>query len=197
MKKLRTIVLFIGCALILCSLGLLGFSLLHANRAVQDNAASVSQIQALLPPRSIGTMDIYSDTEMPVLQVGGKDFIGLVDIPAFGLTLPIRSSWDAGNVSSSPCRFWGSVYDGSLIVGGADQSGQFDCLDKIQNGDVVTVTDMTGAEFSYAVDRIDRSSSAQAQVLMNSPAHLTLFVRDAYNLNYIIVRCVSQTRLNP
>ena len=44
--------------------------------------------------------------------------------------------------------------------------------------------------FSYVVERVDRSSTAQADVLMNEESDLTLFVRDAQLLEYIILRCV-------
>ena len=107
-------------------------------------------------------------------------------------TLPVAGSWDAGKVNSYPCRFWGTVYDGSLIVGGADQPGQFAGFDRIFDGSAVTVTDMTGAEFSYVVDRVERSKSAQAEVLMAGEADLTLFARDAYSLEYVILRCVEE-----
>ena len=135
-------------------------------------------------------MDSYRDMEMPALDLDGQDFIGLVDIPAFGVTLPIAGSWDAKRVADYPCRFWGTVYDGSLVVGGADQVGQFDGFDRIQDGSAITVTDMTGEVFSYVVAKVERSKSAQADVLMDPDADLTLFARDAYSLEYLLVRCV-------
>lgn len=140
-------------------------------------------------------MDSYSVMEMPVLEIEGQDFSGIVDIPAFGLMLPIYNTWDSRKVTSFPCRFYGTVYDGSLIVGGSDQEGQFDCFEKIQNGSTVIITDMTGAEFYYTVVRIDRAKSAEADILINEDADLTLFVRDAYSLDYIIVRCALEGRL--
>jgi len=192
MAKSSKMLLSVGCILVAASLGLLIFSHFHAQNAANTNAHIVAQIRSVIPSPTAGVMDTYLDMEMPALQIGGQDFIGLVDIPAFGLTLPIYSIWDTGTVTSFPCRFWGSVYDGSLIVGGADQPGQFDCLDNIQNGDTVTVTDMTGAQFSYGVVRVERAKSAQADRLTDSNTELTLFVRDTYNLDYIIVRCASE-----
>lgn len=189
MRKRSKIFFALGLLLILGSLVILAVSWFQAQRA-QDNAAKVlSQIQAVLPEKSVGTKDIYSSMEMPVLQIDNQDFIGIIDIPAFGITLPVYSTWDARKVTSFPCRFSGTVYDGSLIVGGTDQQGQFDCFDRLQHGNTVTVTDMNGAEFSYTVSRIDRAKSAEADVLIDEMFDLTLFVRDAFSLEYIIVRC--------
>ena len=192
MKRRANLFLVIGCLLVAGSLALLAYSSIHSAQAQKHNAEVVAQITTILPDRIDGVMDNYSNMEMPAMQIAGEDYIGLLEIPAFGLTLPIGSSWDAGKVTSYPCRFWGTVYDGSLVVGGADQAGQLDCLDQIWDGSVVTVTDMTGSVFRYMVSRVERSKSAQAEVLLDDAADLSLFVRDAYNLEYIIVRCMTK-----
>jgi len=129
---------------------------------------------------------------MPALELHGADFIALLEIPAYGLKLPVCSMWDKEAVMSYPCRFYGSTYDGTLIVGGYDQAGQFDFFDRIQDGAAVTVTDMTGSTFSYAVALVERSDSAQAEILLDDTADLTLFVRDAQGLEYILLRCVAK-----
>ena len=192
MKRSGNILLIAGCILILGSLVTLSASRILEDRAQKRNAERVELIFSIIPPQSTGSMESYRDMAMPALQIHDRDFIGVVDIPTFGVSLPIYSTWDAGKVSSFPCRFWGTVYDGSLIVGGADQRGQFACLDQLWNGDTVTVTDMTGSVFTYTVSNIQRSRSAAAEVLLNEASDLTLFVRDAYNLEYILVRCVTK-----
>ena len=88
-----------------------------------------------------------------------------------------------------PCRFHGSVYDGTLVIGGYDQVGQFDFFDRINPGAHIYVTDMTGTEFEYHVVRIDRAKEINAEKLMNQNAGLTLFVRNRYSMEYLIVRC--------
>lgn len=191
MSKRHKIYQILGCLLILCGMGILLFSQLHAQKAQAEAAQITEKICAILPPRSAGMMEVYSCAQMPVLQIDGKDFSGLVEIPAFGVTLPIYSTWDSAKVTSYPCRFGGTVYDGSLIVGGADQQGQFDFLDRIQLGAIIKVTDMTGAEYVYTVTRVDRSKSAESEILMDEGSDLTLFARDTYSLDYLMVRCVS------
>lgn len=190
MRRSGNIFLFAGLLLVLGSFGLLAATTLQTNAAASAAAELSAQLEDAMPPRSAGLMDSYTNMEMPALSLDGQDFIGTVAVPAFQVVLPIASAWDTGKVSSFPCRFWGTVYDGSLILGGADQTGQFDFLDQIQNDDSVLVTDMTGAQFSYRVSEIHRADSAQADVLLDDSSDLTLFSRNARSLEYIIVRCV-------
>jgi len=39
---------------------------------------------------------------------------------------------------------------------------------------------------------VERSDSAQAEILLDDTADLTLFVRDAQGLEYILLRCVAK-----
>lgn len=190
MRRNGKVMVLIGFLLVLSSLVFLLSSQLRMKHAVRANHEIVQTMETILPERRQGVKDPDRNTEMPALEIGDEDYIALLEIPAFGLKLPVCDSWDKGKVASHPCRFWGTVYNGSLVIGGYDQSGQFDFFDCIYNGAVVTVTDMTGSEFSYVVNRVDHSTSAQAEVLMDGEADLTLFVRDAGLLEYIILRCV-------
>lgn len=189
MKRIGKVCFLLGCVMILFSLALLGYSQFHARMAGRKAAAISETIQDILTVRTTGIMDSYSCMEMPVLQIEDQDFCGLLEIPGYGITLPIYDTWDAAKTNCYPCRFWGSTYDGSLIVGGSDQTGQFDMLDQIQNGCVVSVLDMTGAEFDYTVSWVQRSKEASAQALLEEGWDLTLFARDSTSMDYIIVRC--------
>lgn len=126
---------------------------------------------------------------MPILQIDGVDYAALLEIPAFDIRLPIANNWNSQKLSDPPARFSGSVNQEPLVIGGADEAYQFGFCDKIENGTPITITDMTGAQFSYTVSQIDRSNSAQAQWLMKTDWDLTLFCRDKLTLEYIAVRC--------
>jgi len=188
-KKNFSYLQILGIGLILCSAGLLLFQHFRAHSAVKSAKAVVSQIEALLPVRSTGVPGIYADPAMPVLELDGEDFSGLLDVPAFGVTLPVGSIWDTGKLGFYPCRFWGSANDNSLVIGGTDQQGQFDFCDKIDLGAIITVTDMTGAEFTYSVSQVDRAKHADTGWLCSEDHDLTLFARANFSLEYIAVRC--------
>ncbi len=181
-----------GCLLLLCSLGLFIYEQVAAGIARKTTADMVARLEEILPPESMGVMDTYSSMQMPSIEMDGVNIIGILKIPAQDVALPVGAVWDTKTRTSFPRRFSGTVYDGSLIVGGYDQKGQFDCLKKMDVGDIVTVTDMTGAEFTYTVQRIERKKSVQAEVLADGTSILSLFVRDEYAMEYIVVRCVQK-----
>lgn len=190
MKKTFPILQVLGFLLILGSLGLLLFSRFQSQQGQLHAQEMVRQIRAVLPDSGAGLPGSYSDPRMPVLQVEGQDVACLLEVPAYGLTLPVAASWDSKLTASIPCRFYGSVYDGTMIIGGSDQPGQFDFFTRLDPGDRFRVTDMLGAEFSYTVQRIDRSKTADYEKLSQGDFPLTLFVRSTYSMEYILVRCV-------
>lgn len=183
-------IILLGVLLLACSLGILLYTQFSAQKAQKTSADIVARLEEILPPKSVGVVDDYSSMQMPVLELDGAELIGVVEIPEWNVVLPVGSTWDTRTIYSFPQRFSGTVYDSSLIVGGMDQAGQFDCLKKMDVGNTVIVTDMTGAQFSYTVERIERKKSAEAEVLEDAQSNLTLFVRDEYSMEYIIVRCM-------
>lgn len=196
-KKKASFLEILGIGLILCSAVLLLFQHFRAHTAVVSAKAVVFQMEELMPERTAGIPGIYADPAMPVLELDGEDFSCLLDVPAFGVTLPVGNSWDTGKLGFYPCRFWGSVNDCSLVIGGTDQQGQFDFCGKIDLGTVITVTDMTGAEFTYSVTRVDRANQADADWLCSEAYDLTLFARAKFSLEYIAVRCSLSSRTSP
>jgi len=189
MKKNAVLLQKLGFALVLLSFVILVGSELLAvsNRSATRNLTE--QIRSGLAERTQGNPLDYTDARMPVLQLEGEDFSGLIEVPAFGVALPLGSSWNSHKLNSYPCCFWGSVYDNSLIVGGSGQKDQFAFCRSLDLGDKIRITDMTGVQFSYEVTRIDRRKHADMETFLESEGHLTLFAKDEQSLDYIIVRC--------
>lgn len=183
LQKIGVLLVAVSCLLAM------GTELLASwNRRTAENLAQ--QIQASLPETTEGNPENYTDKDMPVLQLKREDFCGLLQVPSFGISLPIGNSWRSAAVSRYPSRFWGSAYDNSLIIGGSPEEAQFAFCGRLDLGDEIRVTDMTGARFSYEVAAIDRRSHADMDTLQEKESHLILFVRDDATLDYIIVRCL-------
>lgn len=191
MKKLHNLFFLLGFLLMAASLCLLLFTQFRTSRAEKACADTFSKIEALLPAPMAGLAGEYANPEMPVLQIDGQDYACLLEVPGYGIKLPVANQWDRRDVFSHPCRFFGSAYDDTLIIGGADQAGQFDFLSRLDIGECIRITDMTGTEFRYEVARIDRSSSAAYEVLASEAYGLTLFVRSSHFREYILVRCTA------
>ena len=183
------LLLSIGLVLVAASIAAIAFLEISAGVAQKQAETIVGRLEAVMPKPHAGIKDELTNMTMPAFSVDGKDFIGVLEIPSLGRTLPVFSKWDTGSLGRYPCRFTGTAYDGSLIIGGSDRAGQFRGFDTLNVGATVTVTDMTGAVFTYEVKRIDRASHAGAEVLTRGEYDLVLFVQDAFAMEYIIIRC--------
>ena len=190
MKKRKIpLVLILGACLVLISLALLVASQICMHMGTQQCQNTVTQMDKILPERTAGVPGMYPDSGMPVLEIDGKDYVAMLEIPSFGITLPVADKWDSNKLFLSPSRFFGSAYDDTLIIGGIDHPQQFGFCDQIEHGAFVTVTDMTGAQFTYTVSNVERAQHAEAQWLTDTDCDLTLFCRDTYSMEYVAVRC--------
>lgn len=64
-----------------------------------------SEIHSIIP-------DYISDPtmEMPTVEVDGNFYIGILEIHALELSLPVISEWNDTRLKQAPCRYKGSVY---------------------------------------------------------------------------------------
>ena len=195
MKKRKfSMPVILGLVLVLCSLCLVLFFQIRTRLGAQTCQQTAETLSAMIPERSAGVPGSYLQPRMPVLQIDSADYVALLEIPSLDITLPVADQWDSNRLSYSPARFFGSAYDGTLVIGGTDGPGQFRFCDKIDQGVTLTVTDMTGGQFTYTVARVDRSKEAETQWLTQSDWDLTLFCRDQQTLDYLAVRCISDYR---
>lgn len=190
MKGKMTPVLVLGMVLLLAALGVGIYSGVQSYLGREKSQEILLELNGFLPPKTQGVPELYTNSTMPVLELHGTDYVAVVEVPTFGVELPVGDSWEEKKLSETPARFWGSAYDHTLVIGGADTSGQFEFCDQIEHGASVMITDMTGAQFHYTVSRIDRGSHADSQWLTEEQWDLTLFCHDSYAMEYVAVRCL-------
>ena len=75
------------------------------------------------------------EMEMPVRNIDGVDYIGVLTIPAIDLQLPVITSWSYELLQLAPCRFFGSAYTDDLIIAGHNYTTtHFSALSSLQPG---------------------------------------------------------------
>lgn len=155
--------------------------------SAQRAAACVQTLRMLMPEPQGAFLEERADHTMPVLSLDGTDYIGILELPTHASSLPVCADW--GHSSKQPCRFGGSVYDGTVQIGGTSQKGQYDFYREISAGDAVYFTDMTGNRYTYTVKDIRYEKHADQSALNSEDAALVLFIKNIYAFEYVIVFC--------
>ena len=188
-NKLRPICIGIGILLILSAAVWLIFWQISAYRNTALLQSYVDILYEHIPQAQDAVPESRTDNTMPSLNVKDENFVGVIEFPRNAAALPVGAVWSTDH--RYPCRYDGSVYDGTLIIGAANQRGQFDFVKEISVGNLLSVTDMTGSRFSYKVSDIRYSDHADQEVLYHDAADLTIFVKNIYALEYIMIYCTA------
>ncbi len=130
------------------------------------------------------------EMEMPVVEIEGNGYIGLLEIPALGLSLPVMSEWSYPNLKLAPCRYSGSAYAGNFTIAGHNYSTHFGPIGELNAGDSITFTDMQGNRFAYEVQVVETLEATAVADMVSEEWDLTLFTCDLSGESRITVRCL-------
>ena len=130
------------------------------------------------------------EMEMPVVEIEGNGYIGLLEIPALGLSLPVMSEWSYPNLKLAPCRYSGSAYAGNFTIAGHNYSTHFGPIGELNAGDSITFTDMQGNRFAYEVQVVETLEATAVEDMVSEEWDLTLFTCDLSGESRITVRCL-------
>ena len=120
---------------------------------------------------------------------GAYDYIGYLDFPGYGLTMPVAATWSFPALEISPCRHTGSVYNDNLVVAGHNYNTHFGVLFELQLGDIVTFTDVDGNAFTYTVRELTSVSPDDSDAVMNRGYALTLYTCNWDTTERVTVFC--------
>ena len=205
MSKRGKLCTALGLLLLLAALGLTAYNLWLDARAsmsvdvvLERLTPTLSSRQSELPPLSSGEAleeafvpDYVLNPEMamPEETIDGRNYIGVLDIPALGLSFPIISEWSYDALQIVPCRYSGSAYLDNLVIAGHNYRSHFASLPQLQPGDTVTFTDMDGNVFSYAVSSLETPSPYAVSDMTSGDWDLTLFTCTVGGQSRLAIRC--------
>ena len=185
--RIQKLCVLAGVCLLAVAIGVLIFWQWSIHTSAEKAEYYVNTLRTLLPETQGAVLEERRDNTMSTLCVDGTDFVGLLEIPRYDSVLPVCADW--GTPSKYPCQFYGSIYDRTMQIGGTSQKGQYDFYREISVGDAVCFTDMEGNRYTYSVTDVRHEKSADQAALEKKDASLTLFIKNIYALEYIIVFC--------
>lgn len=215
MKNIKvSIFIVFGLLLIAAALFLTAYNLQtdqRAGLASQEALQQLLQQAALEASRNEGIGDGLSETaevpeftseeqeipdylldptmDMPVENVDGIDYIGVLSIPALELELPICSQWNYKSLKTAPCRYSGSAYMGDMVICAHNFRRHFGGLKNLHTGDEVIFTDVDGNEFRYQVAALDLLAPTDIEGMTSGDWALTLFTCTPGGQSRVTLRC--------
>ena len=135
-----------------------------------------------------------SEMDMPEKEIDGQKYIGVLQIPALSLELPIISEWSYPNLKIAPCRYTGSAYQNNLVIAAHNYSSHFGRLKNLSPGDEVTFTDVDGNVFRYEVAELETLSPFSIEEMTDSDWDLTLFTCTVGGQSRVTLRCMIISR---
>ena len=127
--------------------------------------------------------------EMPEELIDGQRYIGVVEIPDLGLTLPIISEWSDAKLKISPCRYVGSAYTNDMILSGHSYVNHFRYIRKLERGAEIIFTDMAGTRFVYEVSDTEVIDASGVERMLSGEWDMSLFTCTTNGSARHTVRC--------
>ncbi len=132
------------------------------------------------------------EMDMPEVALPGVEeagCIGILEIPALHLRLPVLSTWSYALLKKAPCRYTGSVYLDNMVIAAHNSKAHFKKLSNLQEGDIITFTDAVGNEFTYSVAGIEILQPEEVDDMTSGQWPLTLFTCTYGGAGRVTVRC--------
>ena len=186
MRKPKRILGLLCVLLVLCLL-VMAMLIFRQWKMPDSNEAYVQRIRNRIPDPQGAVLEARRDNTMTVFSLDGVDFVGILEMPRYDSALPVGADW--GNRYAYPCRLDGSIYARTLQIGGTSRKGQYDFFREISVGDAVFFTDMEGNRYSFTVSDLRYEKRADQTALQRNAASLTLFIKNVYAFEYLIVSC--------
>lgn len=200
MRRISSVLIALGAALLFGALGLTVFNLGQSNAAGETAAQTVSALKATIPTDG----DFYAkeqpetetpdyrlnpEMEMPTVRLDDREYIGVLSIPALGRELPVISSWDYPGLRVAPCRYTGSAYTDDLVIAAHNYASHFGRLRELSQGDSIRFTDTDGNVFDYVVSELEILEPYAVSQMTEGDWDLTLFTCTPGGQYRVTLRC--------
>ena len=153
-----------------------------------------NKAEGTVPSRAnayIKYMDYVPD--MPTEEIDGYEYIGVIEVPAEEISLPVMAEWDYVRLKISPCRFVGSYYTNNMVICAHNYSRHFYQLLSIAVGTDVYFTTVEGVQYHYVVSNREEVYPNEVERMCDAAGgswDLTLFTCFLGGRTRCAVRCV-------
>ena len=192
--------MILGLLFIAGALGLVIYNHHESERAGRSSAAALSILLSAIEENeadrdpSLDAEFIYADQsriypEMDTEEIDGNLYIGVLEIPALDISLPVMADWDYAKLTVAPCRYAGSYYTKDLVISGHNYPEHFSPLKSVGLGTDVYFTNVNGAVYHYKVTNREIVQPTAIEEMITGDWDLTLFTCTTGGRTRCAVRC--------
>ncbi len=178
---------FVGVFLLLGAVVMLALWRWNISSSEKQAQHYVTTLRSLIPEPQNAIPEERRDNTMSVLSIDGINFVGLIELAHYDSALPVCADW--GKTSKYPCRFSGSIYDGTMQIGATTQKGQYDFYRELSVGDTLDYIDVEGNRYTFTITSLRYEKHVDQAALQQEDAQLTLFIKNIYSFEYLLVFC--------
>ena len=157
------------------------------NQNISDEGKQTDESDGQIPDYQLNP-----EMEMPKIaleDLDGAACIGVLEIPAIDLKLPVLSEWSYPLLKKAPCRYSGSAYLDNLVIAAHNYRTHFGKLKELETGDEVIFTDAAGNRFEYKVAAVEALIPQSVEDMTRGEWALSLFTCTLDGKNRVTVRC--------
>lgn len=195
-KRRGTVLILSGLLLLLGAAGLTAYNLNQDMTAGAESSAVIREMTAILektpvkPAAAKPAAEFTLPEEEPApLELDGRSYMGLITLPTLGLQLPVQEEWSYPNLRVSPCRMAGSPATGDLVILAHNYRTHFGSLNRLEEGDEVSVTLTDGTTYVYQVNAKEVVPPTAVESVTSGEWPLTLFTCTLGGKTRLVVRC--------
>ena len=206
-KRISIVLTAMGALLVAAALALVAANLVDGRRAGAASSEALTKVEQEIPEAAAGEEWTLSaageveipdyilnpEAEMPVVSIDNYDYIGVLNIPSLGLSLPVMSDWSYPQLRVAPCRYYGSAYTGDMVIAAHNYNAHFGTLKILAPGAEVIFTDMDGNVFNYEVALVETLQPYDVDILLEDGWDLTLFTCTPGGQSRVTVRCIEES----
>lgn len=203
MKKAGSFFITLGLLLMAAAFGLVLHNRMEANEAGRKAEIVLAELSDVMRERQesvIPAEDLSALAEadkavpvMPTETIDGNRYIGVLEIPALGISLPVGENWSDELLQLSPCRYSGSYYTDDLVICGHNYESHFSPIKYIEPEELVYFVTVKGTRYAYSVVQRETVWPLEIDRMLGKedvPWDLTLFTCNNGGESRCTVRCM-------
>lgn len=191
---LGRLLMVLGGLLVLSGLVLFGY-----NRGLENTADKASEAILFVVQQKIEENCGFAEDKGQTVQqmeLDGTRYLGVLNIPALELELPVQADWSYEKLLTTPCVYKGSIQDGGLVILAHNYRRHFGGIRHLRPGDEIRLTDAVGSEFLYQVDELTVLDAVEVEEMADHSCDLSLFTCTYGGKARVTVRCTLQNKMD-